>query len=134
MTNEALPNRLRPRNEASKRAGIIAPVVVVDERREKEGEVMTNEQPYNPAIEQAKKRWPVTDRTKITILQPRYLGEAPPLQSVSGAETIEIDAVWLTSEWAGSYLEDWDELIIGRIRKRERWEMVEGEPEWTWDR
>jgi hypothetical protein len=93
----------------------------------------TDAQPYALAVEAAKKKWPVTERTKITILDPRYTTEAPPLHSVSGAETIEIDAEWLTPEWAGNYLSEWDELIIGRIRKRERWEIEEGEPDWAWD-
>ena len=90
---------------------------------------------YAPAVEAAKKRWPITDQTRVTTLSPRFAGEALPIRGLpGGVATIEIEGVQLTPEWAGSYFEGWDELIIGRIRKREKWEMIEGEPDWIWDR
>jgi hypothetical protein len=86
------------------------------------------------AVEAAKKKWPIKESTRVTVLQSRQVHNEKAPENTSGVEARELEAEWITHGWAGCYVEDLDELIIGSIRKRKKWEMAEGEPDWTWER
>lgn len=81
-------------------------------------------QPYTEAARVAEQKWPVTGQSKIIIiLRPQYPFEP---------ELPEYEAERLTSEWAGAYAPELDELVLFRIRKREPGEVGPGEPYWKW--